>query len=52
MRIPHLSSGNWGLKLLALVLAVVVYYSIHHSINNESALSGRNNDRSFLNKKL
>ena len=52
MRIPHLSSGNWGLKLMALVLAIVVYYSIHHSINNESARGGRSNDRSFLNQKL
>ena len=41
MKIPVASSGNWGLKLLALVLAIVIYYTI----KNESAWSGRTHDR-------
>lgn len=32
---------NWGLKILALVLAIVIY----HVIKTESAPSGSNNDR-------
>jgi len=39
-----LKNGNWGLKLLALVLAVVIY----HALKNESARSGRTDDRSFF----
>ena len=33
-----LKNGNWGLKLLSLVLAIVVYYAI----KTESARNGRN----------
>ena len=32
-----LSNGNWGLKLLSLALAIVVYYAI----KTESARSGQ-----------
>ena len=39
-----LKNGNWGLKLLALILAIVIY----HSLKNESARDNNgNNDRSF-----
>ena len=34
-------NGNWGLKLLALVLAIVIY----HSLKNESVRTGHENDR-------
>ena len=30
MKIPGFRSGNWGLKLLSLVLAVVIYYTIRN----------------------
>ena len=39
--------GNWGLRILALVLAIVIY----HTLKTESANSGRhsrNNDRHFF----
>ena len=43
-----LKNGNWGLKLLSLVLAIVVYYSI----KTESARGGRTsptqNDRTIF----
>ena len=40
-----LKNGNWGLKFLALILAIVIY----HSLKNESAQSTNgNNDRSFF----
>ena len=40
-----LKNGNWGLKLLALILAIVIY----HSLKNESSQStSSNNDRSFF----
>ena len=43
-----LKNGNWGLKLLSLVLAIVVYYAI----KTESARNGRNqsqqNDRTIF----
>ena len=52
MKLPSFLNGNWGLKLLAFVLAVVVYYTIHYAINNESAQGGRSNDRSFLKQNL
>ena len=40
-----LKNGNWGLKLLALILAIVIY----HSLKNESSRStSGNNDRSFF----
>ena len=38
-----LKNGNWGLKLLALVLAIVLY----HALKNQSVQNG-NNDRSFF----
>ena len=40
-----LKNGNWGLKLLALILAIVIY----HSLKNESARdTNGTNDRSFF----
>ena len=39
-----LKNGNWGLKLLALILAIVIY----HSLKNESAQHTNGNDRSFF----
>ena len=43
-----LKNGNWGLKLLSLILAIVVYYSI----KTESARGGRTsptqNDRTIF----
>ena len=41
-----LRNGNWGLKLLALILAIVIY----HSLKNESAqnTTSNGNDRSFF----
>ena len=39
-----LRNKNWGLKLLALVLAIVIY----HALKNESARSGHENDRPFF----
>ena len=40
MRLFNFRNGNWGLKFVALVLAVVIYYAI----KNESADGGRVND--------
>ena len=37
-------NGNWGLKLLALILAIVIY----HSLKKESAQNNNGNDRSFF----
>ena len=41
-----LRNGNWGLKLLALILAIVIY----HSLKNESSRTQTNtdNDRSIF----
>ena len=41
MKLLKIRDGNWGLKLLALVLAIVTYYTI----KNESAAGGRSHDR-------
>ena len=37
-------NGNWGLKLLALILAIVIY----HSLKNESTQNTNGNDRSLF----
>jgi len=37
-------NGNWGLKLLALVLAIVIY----HALKNESVRDGNTDDRTFF----
>ena len=37
-------NGNWGLRLLALILAIVIYLAL----KNESAQNGRTNDRTFF----
>ena len=37
-------NGNWGLKLLALILAIVIY----HSIKNDSAQTANGHDRSLF----
>ena len=39
-----LKNGNWGLKLLALILAIVIY----HSLQNESSQTNAGNDRSLF----
>ena len=40
-----LKNGNWGLKLLALILAIVIY----HSLKNESVQNRTNgHDRPFF----
>ena len=39
-----LKNGNWGLKLLALILAIVVYITL----KNESAQNGHRNDRTIF----
>lgn len=39
-----IKDGNWGLKLLALILALVIY----HALKNETAQGGGNHDRKFL----
>ncbi len=36
--------SNWGLKILALVLAIVVYYAIKDSIRQ----SGQSSNSSFI----
>lgn len=36
--------GNWGLKLLALVLALIIYHSLSDSRQNQT------NDRTFFKK--
>ena len=40
MNLFNFRNGNWGLKLVAFVLAVVIYYAM----KNESADGGRMND--------
>ncbi len=35
--------GSWGLKLLALILAIVLY----HSLKNETLTTSRNNETIF-----
>ena len=37
-------NGKWGLKLLALILAIVVYYAL----KDKSVTHGHNNDRSIF----
>ena len=37
-------NGNWGLKLLALILAIVIY----HMLTDESPAGETNHDRNFL----
>ena len=38
-----LKNGNWGLKLLALLLAIVIY----HAIKSNSAGTGNNDRNTF-----
>ncbi len=44
MKLFDFRNGNWGLKLLALVLAILIYFTI----KNESASGGRHHDRITL----
>ena len=39
-----LKNGNWGLKILALILAIVIY----HSLKNESSQNAKGNDRTLF----
>lgn len=45
MKLFDFKNGNWGLKLLALVLAILIYFTI----KNESASGGRHHDRISFN---
>ena len=42
MKIPGLRNGTWGLKLLSLVMAVVIYYTIR---NGSAHQGGHSNER-------
>ena len=42
-----LKDGNWGLRLLALVLAVITY----HAFKTDMSRTSDNNDRSILKHK-
>ena len=44
MNLFRIKDGNWGLKLLALVLAIVIY----HPLKNDSATGGRNHDQQLF----
>ena len=44
MNLLRIKDGNWGLKLLALVLAIVIY----HTLKNDSATGGRNHDQQLV----
>ena len=48
MKVTEFLTGNWGLKILALVLAIVIYYAI----KNESASNGRSYDRRIFQQSL
>lgn len=39
-----LKNGNWGLKLLALILAIVIY----HALKDETVRNDTHNDRHFF----
>ena len=39
-----IKNGNWGLKLLALVLAIVIY----HALKDKTVHPERNNDRNIF----
>lgn len=41
-----LKNGNWGLKLLALILAIVIYHALKHETADRRNVS--NNDRHFF----
>lgn len=43
MKLKKLQDGNWGLKLLALILALAIY----HTLKNETVHSQKSNDRSI-----
>ena len=44
MNLLRIKDGNWGLKLLALVLAIVIY----HTLKNDSTTGGRNHDQQLF----
>ncbi len=44
MKLFDFRNGNWGLKLLALVLAILIYFTI----KNDPASGGRHHDRITL----
>lgn len=31
MKTPEFLTGNWGLKILALILAIVIYYTMKNA---------------------
>lgn len=44
MNILHWKDGNWGLKLLALILALVIY----HTLKTKTEIGQKNNDGSIF----
>lgn len=38
------SNGNWGLKFLALALAIIIY----HALKNENSRTNSNHDRTIF----
>ena len=53
MKLPSardmLKNGNWGLKLLSLVLAIVIYYAIKSEPAKGGFGGASSNDRPILN---
>lgn len=45
MKILKIKGGDWGLKLLALVLALVIYHTLK---NKAEGRHQKENDRTFL----
>jgi len=45
MKVPNLKDGNWGLKLLALVLALVIYHTLKPQNDSHRTTE---HDRSFF----
>lgn len=45
MKFPNLRNGNWGLKLLALVLALVIYHTLKSKTENRH---NKDHERTFF----
>lgn len=37
----NLKDGNWGLKLLALILAIVIYHAVKNDLGNNHKFNDR-----------
>lgn len=44
MKILGITDGNWGLKILSLILAIVIYYALKTETENRQ----KDNDRSIF----